>query len=526
MAQPITFRDATAESGIDFVHDDGSRGKRYLMENIASGLGFIDMEGDGDLDIYLLNGAPAGASGKPNTLWRNDGKGRFTDATGESGDAADTGYAMGCAVADFDNDGDEDIYLTNYGRNRLLRNDGRGRFTDAGEEAGVDDPGFGAGCSFLDFDRDGWLDLYLSNYLQFAPADHSPCRIAGVPVYCDPRTYPPQPDRLYRNRGDGTFEDVSDEAGISRKTGYGMGTVCSDFDGDGWVDIFVGNDVLGNFLFRNLGNGTFREIALPAGVAYDEFGDPQGTMGTNVGDYDNDGILDILVTTYQNQANTLYRGRGNNRFQDVTLATGIGTGSLPLVTWGCGFADFDHDGTREVFVAAGHLQDTVEEYNGASTYRQRNQLFAWRSGRFADITARSGAALRVEESSRGAVFGDIDNDGDIDIVVQNARARPSLLENRSENPHHWTLVKLQGTGSNRSAIGARVRLTAGGRTQVDEVRAGRGYQGADDLRLHFGLGSSDRIDHLEIRWPGGNEEIHTDLPANRILHLTEGAPWN
>ncbi len=524
LAQAIRFHDATAESGIDFLHDDGSRGSRYIMENIASGLGFIDFDSDGDLDLYLLNGAPAGGAGRPNALWRNDGKGRFSDATASSGDAADTGYSMGCAVADYDNDGDEDIYLTSYGPNRLLRNDGKGGFEDVAAVAGVDHPGFGAGCSFLDYDRDGWLDIYLSNYLEFDPADHRPCRIAGVPVYCDPRTYRPQRDLLYRNRGDGTFEDASLTSGVSGKASYGMGTVCGDFDGDGWTDIFVGNDVQGNFLWSNQRDGTFRERALLAGVAYDEFGDPQGSMGVNAGDYDNDGVPDLLVTTYQNQSNTLYRGLGGGRFQDVTLATGIGSGSLPLVTWGCGMADFDADGRREVFVAAGHLQDTIEEYNGASTYRQRNQLYQWRSGRFREISDQAGPALRIAESSRGAVFGDVDNDGDVDLVVLNARARPTLLENRTESPHHWTVLKLVGSRGSPSAVGARVRLKAGELVLVDEVRAGRGYQGADDLRLHFGLGGHGKIDELEIRWPGGAVEVRAGLEADRILRIVEGRP--
>ncbi len=525
--QAIQLRDAGLSSGIDFRHDDGSSGHRYLMENIASGLGLIDYDNDGDLDIYLLNGAslaPSSDSPAPsNALYRNDGNWRFTNVTRQSGDAADSGYAMGCAVADYDNDGDQDIYVTNYGPNLLLRNDGDGRFTDVAREAGVDDSLFGAGCSFLDFDRDGLLDLYVSNYLEFDVAAFVPCRHADIPVYCDPRTYPPQPDRLYRNLGGGRFEDVSETAGIDRKTSYGMGTVCLDFDDDGWTDIFVGNDIKGNFLFRNQGDGTFKETALLAGVAFDEFGDPQGTMGVNAGDYDGDGRFDLLVTTYQNQANTLYRNLGSGQFQDVSAATGSGVGSLHRVTWGCGFPDLDNDGRPELFIAAGHLQDTVEQYNGASTYKQSNQLLSWDGNRFSDIAGRSGDALGVVESSRGAVFGDLDNDGDIDIVVQNARSRPTVIVNETKTDRHWTLLQLVGTQSNRSAVGARVRLTAGKIVRVDEVRAGRGYQGADDLRLHFGLDRQTVIDRVEVRWPNGQEETWNRLPTNRRHVLTEGA---
>lgn len=523
----ISFREAGFSSGIRFVHDDGSRGKRYLTETIASGLGLIDFDNDGDLDIYLLNGVsmelPKRAEQVPiNALYRNEGKGIFVNVTKKGGAVGDPGYAMGCAVADFDNDGDEDIYVTNFGANCLLRNEGNGVFIDVAQRAGVDDPAFGAGCSFLDFDRDGHLDLYVSNYLQFDPASVTPCKHANIPVYCDPRSYSPEADRLYRNNGDGTFADVSEIAGIRQKVSYGMATVCSDFDGDGWTDIFVGNDVQGNFLWRNLGNSVFQEIGLLAGVAYDEFGDEQGTMGANVGDYDGDGQFDLIVTTYQDQSNTLYRNLGNNLFQDATIATGAGIGSIPLVTWGCGFADFDNDGRRELFIAAGHLQDTVKQFDGSSSYKQRNLLLQWKSGRFSDVSDQAGGALQVIESSRGSVFGDLDNDGDLDVVVQNARARPTIMMNETVNDNRWTLLKLVGTKSNRSAVGAVARLKAGTLTLVDEVRAGRGYQSADDLRLHFGLGRREKIDLLEIHWPSGKRETWKNLPTNRVLVLTEG----
>jgi len=525
---PIVLLDATDSSGITFVHTDGSAGRRHIVETIASGVGLIDFDNDGHLDLYFLNGAPlpgTAPSGTPpvNALYRNNGDGTFTDVTRQTS-TGDLGYALGCAVADYDNDGDEDIYITNYGPNRLLRNNGDGTFSDFTAAAGVGDPAFSAGCSFLDYDRDGDVDLYANNYLEFDPATAKPCLRANIPVYCDPRTYPPVADRLYRNNGDGTFTDVSQSSGIGGYQGYGMGMGCGDLDDDGWPDILVGNDVMENFLFRNRGDGTFEEVGLLAGVAYDQYGDEQGTMGVNLGDYDGDGRFDVLVTDYQKQPTTLYRNLGELQFQDVTVATGAGTGSIPLVTWACGLADFDNDGNRELFTTAGHLQDTVEQFDQTSTYKQRNVLLAWREGRFTDIAEESGPGLQVVESSRGAALGDLDNDGDVDVVVQNARARPTLLINQTAPTNNWSILKLIGTRSNRSAVGAVVRLTAGSRTQVDEVRSGRGYQSAEDLRIHFGLGQARTIDRIEIRWPSGESQTLTNVEPNAIHRIVESAP--
>jgi len=379
---------------------------------------------------------------------------------------------------------------------------------------------------FLDFDRDGQVDLFVGNYVEFDLAAAKPCVQGGVPVYCSPRSYPMAPNRLFRNRGDGTFEDVSESSGVGRYKGYAMGVVAGDFDGDGWPDIYVGNDVTENYLFHNQHDGTFKEIGLLAGVAVDQYGEPQGTMGCNAGDYDGDGRFDLIVTDYQNQVNTLYRNlgvmHGMVRFKDVTVETGARTGSRPLVTWGCGLVDFDNDGTRELFTAAGHLQDTVEQYDRSSTYKQRSLLLRQQNGRFVDVTAGTGDGLKRLESSRGAVFGDLNNDGKPDLVMLNARSRPSILINDTATTHHWLLLKLTGTKSNRSAVGALVRVTAGGRTQVDEVRAGRGYQSAEDLRLHFGLGANTVVDQLSIRWPNGLEESYTQVAPDQVLRLNEG----
>ncbi|MBE7504106.1 MAG: CRTAC1 family protein [Verrucomicrobiales bacterium] len=534
-AAPIRFRDASESSGVQFMHTDGSSGRRYIVETVTCGLGLIDYDGDGYLDLLFLNGGPLPGSrpaGRPptNALYRNNRDGTFTDVTAASGMAI-PGYAMGCAVADYDNDGHEDVFITNFGAHRLWRNRGDGTFADVTQQAGLAEASFGAnccgaGCAWLDYDRDGHVDLFVGNYLEFDLVEAEPCRQANVPVYCSPRTYPKVANRLYRNQGDGTFRDVSGPSGIGRHLGYAMGLVCSDFDGDGWTDVYVGNDVMENFLFRNRQDGTFEEIGLLAGVAVDQYGEPQGTMGANAGDYDGDGRFDLIVTDYQNQVNTLYRNLGSTHgallFEDVTVPTGAGAGSRPLVTWGCGFVDFDNDGVRELFTAAGHLQDTVEQYDGSSTYRQRNLLFRQEKGRFVDITADSGPPLLRAESSRGAVFGDLNNDGRPDVVVLNARSRPTLMINETATPNHWVILKLVGTRSNRSAVGAVVRVTAGGRTSVDEVRAGRSYQSADDLRLHFGLGSHPVIERLEIRWPNGQVEVRTNLAVDRVIQVTEG----
>jgi enediyne biosynthesis protein E4 len=534
-ATPIRFRDATEAGGIRFVHTDGSSGRRYIVETVTCGLGLIDYDADGYPDILFLNGSPLPGAPKPdplptNALYHNNRDGTFTDVTAASGVGLPA-YAMGCAVADYDNDGYEDIFITNYGAHRLFHNNGDGTLADVTARAGLAQASFGpdcvgAGCAFLDYDRDGHVDLFVGNYLRFDLEAATACTRGGIPVYCSPRTYPPVASRLFHNNGDGTFRDVSEGAGISRCKGYAMGLVCSDFDGDGWPDIYVGNDVMENFLFHNKRDGTFEEIGLLAGVAVDRYGEPQGTMGSNAGDYDGDGRPDIVVTDYQNQVNTLYRNLGIQggtlQFQDVTVETAAGTGSRPLVTWGCGLVDFDNDGVRELFTAAGHLQDTVEQYDGSTTYQQRSLLLQQRDGRFVDVTAESGGALMKAESRRGAVFGDLNNDGKIDIVTLNARARPTVMLNESDLTNHWVLLKLVGTKSNRSAVGGVARVTAGGRTQVDEVRAGRGYQSAEDLRLHFGLGTNTVIDRLEIRWPNGLEEVRTNAAADRVIRIIEG----
>ncbi|MRR37962.1 VCBS repeat-containing protein, partial [bacterium] len=352
----ISFRNATEAAGIRFLHTDGSSGRRYIVETVASGLGLLDYNNDGWLDIFFLNASPLPGTPPPepmptSALYRNNRDGTFTDVTVQAG-LDSPGYGMGCVVGDYDNDGHEDLFISYYGGQRLYRNRGDGRFEDVTRRTGLNpDLEFhvGAGCVFLDYDRDGHLDVFVSDYLVFDPAQHKPHSFANVPIYVGPKSCPGLPSRLYRNQGDGTFNDVSQAAGISQYVGYGMGIVSADFDGDGWPDIYVGNDAQENFLFHNQRNGTFAEIGVASGTAYDQYGDAQGTMGSNAGDYDGDGRFDILVTDYQNQVNTLYRNLGRMQFEDVTVRTGAGIGSRPLVTWGCGIVDFDNDGVPEIF---------------------------------------------------------------------------------------------------------------------------------------------------------------------------------
>jgi len=529
-AAPIRFRDATDAAGIRFAHTDGSSGQHYIVETVASGLGLIDIDGDGFLDILFLNGAPLPGTPKPalmptSALYRNNRNGTFIDVTAGSGLEA-PGYALGCTVADYDNDGHEDLLITYHEAVRLYHNNGNGTFSDVTQKAGLAGAStpnrVGAGCLFLDYDRDGLLDIFIGYYLDADLANHKLRKIGKIPTYDPPKMYPAVPNRLYHNNGDGTFRDVTEASGIGKYKGYAMGLVSADFDGDGWPDIYVGNDVMENFLFHNLRNGTFEEIGVQSGCALDGYGDPQGTMGVNVGDYDGDGRLDIFVTDYQNQVNTLYRNLGNLQFQDVTIQTGAGTSSRPLVKWGCAIADFDNDGVPELFAAAGHLLDTVEGHDKTTTYKQRSLLLQQRAGRFVDVTPESGALAAMIESSRGAVVGDLNNDGKPDLVVLNSRSRARVLMNETATPNHWSSLKLVGTRSNRSAVGALARIAVGGTLRVDEVHAGRSYQSAEDLRLHFGLGTNLSIDRLQVSWPSGVTNTWTNLPADRVLRLTEG----
>jgi enediyne biosynthesis protein E4 len=523
---PIQLKDITGATGIDFKHTDGSSGQYYIMETVSAGLALFDYDGDGDEDIYFLNGSVLpGAQPKVtpgNALYRNDGDWKFTDVTEEAG-VGDTGYGLGVAIADYDNDGDPDIYLNNHGPNVLYRNSGNGSFVDVTKDAGVGNGRkVGAGACFLDMDGDGDLDLYAANYLAFSRDTHAKVQASTKGMYAIPRYYKPVPDTLYRNNGNGTFTDVSTESGINAQAGWGMGIICADYDNDDDTDVFVANDVWANFLFQNDGKGHFEEVGLMAGVAYDGGGQAQAGMGVDCGDYDNDGTLDFYLTDYQNEQSSLYKNLGDGMFEEVTFVTGAGAGTLNKVTWGNGLVDFDNDGDRDIFVACGHLQDKIEQFDDASTYHQRNILLLnTGEGKFVDVSDECGDGLQVSLSSRGAGFDDLDNDGDIDAVILNSRREPTILRNDSAAKNHWIQIRLQGVKTNRDGVGARVKVVAGGLIQIDEVHSGRAYQSHYGTRLHFGLGTRERIDRVEVRWIGGGVDVVRNPEVDQVLSVTE-----
>jgi enediyne biosynthesis protein E4 len=523
----IVLTDVTDKTGVTFVHTDGSSGQRYIVESVASGLALFDYNRDGHIDIYFLNGAPLkGTTSKTtpkNALYRNEGDWAFTDVTEEAG-VGDTGFGLGVTVGDYDNDGHLDLYVNNYGPNVLYRNNGNGVFEDVTEKAGVTaGHKVGATTHFLDMDRDGDLDLFVANYLDFSYENHRMRTSKGIPMYAGPVDFPPMSNELFRNNGDGTFTDVSVESGIATHKGWGMGGVCADVDSDGDTDIYLANDVYANFLFENDGTGHFTEIGLLAGLAYDSQGDDQGSMGIDCADYDNDGRLDFYQTTYAEELTALYRNLGDGLFEDVTMITGAGAGTLAHVTWGTGFVDFDNSGFRDVFVACGHLQDNVELYNsGAATEVRNILLMNTGAGKFVDVSDQSGEGMKVKLRSRGAGFDDLDNDGDLDVVIVNARRGPTILRNDSPSQNHWLQIRLQGKKTNRDGIGAHVKVTAGKLTLLDEVHSGRAYQSHYGMRLHFGLGNHNRIDRIEVRWIGGSTDVFETLAADRRITLTEG----
>ena len=523
----IQFQDITKQTGISFIHTDGSSGKRYIVETVSAGLALFDYDGDGDIDIYFLNGAPLhGTSIKvppKNALYSNDSGWKFTNVTEMAG-VGDRGYGLGVAVGDYDNDGDPDIYLNNYGPNVLYSNNGDGTFTDVTEKAGVTNGHqVGAGACFLDIDKDGDLDLYVANYVNFTYENHQIVRFNGYPAYVGPMNYYPTSDTLYRNNNDGTFTDISVESGIAAHKGTGMGMVCADYDNDGDTDIYVGNDVAGNFIFENDGTGKFEEVGLFTGLAYDLSGTAQGTMGVDCGDYNNDCLLDFHVTSYQRDLATLYKNLGGGSFEDVTRVAGAGDGTLPHVTWGNGLVDFDNDGDCDIFIACGHLHDNIEFFDNVTSYHVQNILLENAGGeKFVNVSDKCGDGLAVKLSSRGAGFDDLDNDGDIDCVILNSRREPTILRNDSVNNNHWIKIRLKGVKTNRDGIGAHVKVTADDLTLLDEVHSGRGYQSHYGMRLHFGLGNRDKVDRIEVRWIGGGIDVFENIAADRLITLTEG----
>lgn len=515
----VQLTDITKDVGIQFRDENGESGKKYFIEPLGRGVALLDYDNDGDLDLYLVNGCdlPLTISStlKSNKLYRND-NGKFVDVTSIAS-VGDTGYGLGCCVGDYNNDGNIDLYVTNYGPNILYKNNGDGTFSDVTDVSGVGGSHLSSGCAFVDYDADGFSDLYVVNYVKFNTDTNPKCSRKGEPTYCTPEVLEAEADKLYKNNGEGSFTEVTEGAGITAPPGKGLGVVCGDVDNDGDIDIFIANDTTPNMLYLNKGNGTFTEDALFAGVALSDDGQALSGMGANLGDYDNDGYLDIVITNFQDQVNNLYRNTHNGFFNDVSFSTGIGEKSLPYLAWGVDFVDFNNDGWLDTFVSNGHLDDNIAKIDPIGTYAQFNQLYWNNRGVAFDVSQITGQ----KKVSRGSAFGDIDNDGDVDIVVSNLKDPPTILRNDGGNAENWISIKLVGTHCTRDAIGARVTLNAGDLTQIRDVRSGSGYLSQNDLRLHFGLGPAESIDSISIKWVCGHVDSFKDVKANQFLIYRE-----
>ncbi|MEW5978265.1 MAG: CRTAC1 family protein [Acidobacteriota bacterium] len=531
----IAFVEVGREAGLNFEHHAGGPDKDFLIESVGSAVALFDYDNDGWIDIFLVDGAtleelanPAAHKGGAR-LFRNLGNLRFEDVT-DRARLHNRAWGMGAAAADFDNDGWTDLYVTNYGSNVLFHNNGDGTFSDVTARAGVGGGNWSTGAAWGDYDGDGDLDLYVARYVNFDPSltptkgANPTCRYRGVPVSCGPRGLPGLADILYRNNGDGTFTDVTATAGIKDPGYYGFTVLWLDYNRDGKADIFVANDGTPNFLFRNNGNGTFEQVGPVVGVSYSEDGLEQSCMGAAAGDVDNDGRLDLFVTNFADDTNTLYRSEGQESFSDSTIRAGLAGKSWLELGWGTGLIDFDNDGWRDIFVANGHIYPEVARLRMDTQYLQRCQLFQnTASGRFVEVSSRVGPDFAVPRSARGVGFADLDNDGDIDIVLNNLDARPSLLRNDRNNANHWLSLQLQGTQSNRDAFGALVTAEGPTRTLTAQVSVSDGYLGTSDKRILLGLGADTEVERLTILWPSSRKQILTSVRAGRRLVIKEGS---
>lgn len=523
---PLVFElsDATQGSGVEYQHFAGRTGKHFIIETITCGIATFDYDGDGLVDIYLPNGAPLrGAEITPaptNRLFKNLGGFRFQDVTEESG-AGDLGFAIGVCVGDYDNDGDPDLFVTNFGLTIALENQGDGTFFRREFFSDAEKPRIGAGVALLDFDADGQLDLYVSNYVDFTFDKDVTRLIYGVPGAPGPKDYDHDFDRLLRNDGQGGFEDVTEVSGIGEHRGAGMAIVAFDFDQDWDTDVFVCNDSMANFMFVNQGDGTFIEDALLTSLAYDSSGNGQASMGVDLADVDHDGLIDLVSTNFTQEIPNLYLNAGDGLFDDVGAAMGLGVANQ-FVSWGVGLVDFDNDMWDDCFIAAGHLIDALTKVNDANKFRAPHSVLHNQNGKFKTASV-GGDALDSVQVSRGTAFDDLDNDGNIDAVVLNLNSAPQLIRNTTQNSNHYLHLELIGTQTNRCAVGAKLELTVDGEKQVKEVVRGRGYQSHHGSRLHFGLGTNTQVDSLTIHWSKESKQSFKALPGDKTIIIVEGS---
>jgi len=523
---PIQFVDITAAARIKWNLKALAPGARYLIETMGGGGGLIDYNGDGLLDIYMIcysqTPQPAGASKLKDVLYRNNGDGTFSDMT-ESAGIANGMLGMGLAVGDYDNDGWPDLYITGYGASKLYRNTGKGTFTDVTSQAGVNNSLWGTSAAFLDYDNDGYLDLFVCNYLTY-DEKNLPCTFYDGKPYCLIQNFKGSASRLFHNNGDGTFADVSEKARIANPKGKGLGVVALDYDNDGRLDIFQANDAAANFLYHNNGDGTFSEVALEAGVAFDPNGNARGGMGVDAEDLDGDGYLEIFVANFSGETNALFHNNKDGLFTEITNKLGLGTVSIPMSGFGSRFFDYNNDGLVDLFVHNGHPFEPINKIFPSTTYKEPPFLFENTGKGFRDVAAEHGSPLKKFYPGRGLAVGDLDNDGDSDLLLMNVGEPPVLLRNDGGNGNHWLGINLTGTKSNRDAVGAKVTVMADGRRRSKHRLGGTSYCSASDPRLLFGLGSSARIDEVKVSWPSGQTSTLKNVRANQYLTIKESAP--
>ncbi len=535
----VTFTDVTAQSGIDFVHENSPTTHKYLIETMGGGVAVFDYDNDGWLDVLFTNGAllsdpmprdasPAKTEKFANRLYRNNHDGTFADVTRAAGlEGVGTGYGMGVAIGDYDNDGCEDVYITGYDRNTLYHNDGHGHFQDVTARAGVAAAGWSASAAFFDYDNDGWLDLIVTRYVDWSFARDVYCgeKRAGYREYCHPSAFPATTNILYHNNRDGTFTDVSQSTGIGAPKGRALGVAIGDYDGDGWPDLYIANDAVPGFLFHNNRGTSFTETALTAGVAVNGDGRAIAGMGVDFADYDNDGKPDLFVTALSNETYSLYHNDGRGVFSFVTPQSGIGEATAPYAGWGTRLVDLDNDGWKDAFVAQGHVLDTIELTSDHLKYFQPPLLLRNAAGRFVRVPAAAGSPLASAWAGRGAAFGDLDNDGDVDIVVATLGDRPHVLRNDGGNRRNWLSVSTVGSRSNRDGLGAAITVVGeSGLTQYFEVTTGSSYQSASDKRVHVGLGGDKVARTVTVRWPSGATQTLRDVPGNQAITIREPNP--